>query len=1003
VGGVFEPLHLTSALSRIRRTKLLVFLVKNEGRNQPGNQRSNEGVKFYFIGLNDEIRRLKQILSLNFIDYSLEDCSLEDVFGGKRGEGSYRFKKKLILARPFPIPLFDLGGKLEHSPLDTIVGVLADASDKAMFQIAITTAPSKIYSFCEEYYSYRRYGANSNERRRVGRSSDDEGEGSYKKIREKTRQANLFLCEIKIFANEVEDLAQIAKSFDQFPINTFKLLEGGGEEEDGGNNTLRKEELEDGDDHRHHHRCSSSSSFLMMIRKPNVVSTYIRKVISPLHSSTSPYNIVLTPQELSSLVGLPSSIERLPSSPGPHLVPPHFDVPLNDSKNSGNEITVLGEFNSNKYGIYPKERTHIAIFGQTGTGKTTLISNLIKQNIDLSEGFALFDPHGDFANEVLKKLIPNEKMERVIYFDPTTAIRYNRIVQINFLEYTSIEERGRVSEDLIDALKKMFSDFWGPRLEFILRNSILTLLEQPEGSVSLSDLYWLLSDEDRRRDFVKNVREPMVSSFWNNDFPNLARDSSMAVINKIAKLIQSPILSPIFSGKKSSIDLGKIMDNGYFLIVNLSKGNLTEDISKFLGTLLVSRIFTKAMARVELQIYERSPFYVYVDEAHNFTSLTINQILAEARKYKIMLTLATQYPSQYPTSIRDAVLNNSKTIITFRQGVEGAQDLLPVFHPWKQYDLMGLPDYTFAIKSIVRGKELKPFTLTTIIIPKEIEDSMDGGREETMMKRFETYSNPVEPRQLVVSPVRQTELEPPLTPLEARILYTLMVNEKMSSVELRVAVQKTTGAQFPDISTATRNLEGRDLVSTSVDVRLVAERGRRRVWRSVTPKARKLLDVDLAGARTGGDFHAALIIQRVKEIRKKGGWAFIDTGRTVGELKPDILAVYPKDANTWGERIAYEVETNPKGHPQRVVHNLTKNLPTKTCFIVTSESDKEFIEAMLSNDKSVVDVVVAGKLSSEKEEEDDDDEEEEGRDIDEEQEQLLLPEYSEDDEGMDEM
>ena len=595
------------------------------------------------------------------------------------------------------------------------------------------------------------------------------------------------------------------------------------------------------------------------------------------------------------------------------------------------EVVYLGSFKEKKYGIYKVDRLHIAVFGKSGTGKSTLLKFLIKQHIDLSEGFSLLDPHGDLALEIVK-LIPEDRVDRLVYIDPTTVKVFEKTVRINFLEYRDDWDRERVGEAFISALQKLFKDFWGPRLEHILRNCVNTLLEQPPGSTSLMDLYYLLVDENRRNELVANVEDPLVAKFWEEEWPRLPKDAIISVVNKISKLVGSRILRPIFSARRSTIDFRKLMDSGAFIVINLSKGRLTEEVSHFLGTLIIGKIFSAAMSRIDVAPRMRIPHYLYIDEAHNFTVPTLIDILAEARKYKLYLTLATQYPEQYPREILDAILGNCRTFITFRVGLKSAKLLAKLYEPiFSEKDLINLPLYWFAVKTEVHGKPVRPFTLKTVYIPVDVQGSRfedDPEISRRIARSLELYGAPIdeEARTEALERTREGEetgaievKEPPVRPAEAYVLYVLYYEGDMSTSVLVRRVSGFFGVPYDVVHGIVRGLEELGLVES-----IVLEgrgRGRRPKLYRLSDKGRRLIEVKFGGGRAGGPEHQAMVRDVVEALRLDlGFWTWVDTGEDPLREAPDIIAIPYTGPDTWSldRTLFIEVETRPSRDPGKI-------------------------------------------------------------------------------------
>jgi hypothetical protein len=367
-----------------------------------------------------------------------------------------------------------------------------------------------------------------------------------------------------------------------------------------------------------------------------------------------------------------------------------------------------------RFGIKQKNRRgHMYLVGKTGTGKSTLLLNMAAHDIEMGYGLALIDPHGDLAEEVLE-LVPARRIQDVIYLNPAD-LEYP--VAFNPLENVSPDHRYLAASDMISVLKKVWADFWGPRLEHILRNSLLTLLENP-GS-TLLDLPKLLTDERVREAMLRRVSHPQVRDFWFSEFAKysawLRSEAISPILNKVGQFLTSIPLRNIVGQRKSTFDFRQVMDEGKLLIVNLAKGRIGEDNCSLLGAMIVTKIQLAAMSRANVPEKQRRTFYLYVDEFHNFLTLSFADILAEARKYGLNLVLAHQYLEQLDDKLRAAVLGNAGTIISFRVGVEDAKLLAGEFYPtFGQTDLVNLPNYHIYLKLLIDGAPSKPFSAVTL-------------------------------------------------------------------------------------------------------------------------------------------------------------------------------------------------------------------------------------------------------------------------------------------------
>jgi hypothetical protein len=322
--------------------------------------------------------------------------------------------------------------------------------------------------------------------------------------------------------------------------------------------------------------------------------------------------------------------------------------------------------------LSPSDRRHHAyVIGKTGTGKTTLLKNLIIQDIEAGRGVGVIDPHGDLANELLD-FIPGWRVNDVAYFDPADSE-----VVVGFNVFQSKHDPGLVASGVVSSLKGIWRDSWGPRLEYILYACVAALLEC--DNVTLLGVQRMLSDSRYRAWVVKQVKDPMVHSFWANEFENYDKRFLNEVIapiqNKIGQIIMSPKTRNVLGQVKSKLDARFLMDHRRIFIANLSKGRLGEDKSNLLGALIVTQFHLAAMSRVDQPEAKRQDFNLFVDEFQSFASDSFASILSEARKYRLGLTLSHQYIDQLRPEIRLAVFGNVGSIIAFRVGERDAEVL----------------------------------------------------------------------------------------------------------------------------------------------------------------------------------------------------------------------------------------------------------------------------------------------------------------------------------------
>ena len=356
------------------------------------------------------------------------------------------------------------------------------------------------------------------------------------------------------------------------------------------------------------------------------------------------------------------------------------------------------------------------LLGKTGTGKSTLLETLMLNDLSSGRGFALLDPHGDLLKHV-KDFVPESRQTDLIDFDagvPDQRYGFNPLANI------APEKRPLACSGLIQVLKHLWSDSWGPRLEYILRNCLLSLLDYP--GATLSDMLLLLSDRTYRKKVIPHIRNEQVKEFWLMEYdyyPERFRIEAIAPIqNKVGAFLSHPALKRILTRPEKPLSLRRIMDEGKILLVNLAKGSLGEDTSNLLGSLLISRFDLAALSRADIPESERTDFTLYLDEFHNFTTQSLIFMLSELRKYRLSLVLAHQYLTQLEPNTREAILGNVGTTIVFRIGATDADTIAPEFAPeFKISDFTNLPNFHIYLKLMIDGKISRPFSATTLPPP----------------------------------------------------------------------------------------------------------------------------------------------------------------------------------------------------------------------------------------------------------------------------------------------
>jgi len=374
-------------------------------------------------------------------------------------------------------------------------------------------------------------------------------------------------------------------------------------------------------------------------------------------------------------------------------------------------------------------RQHMYIIGQTGTGKSALLKNIIIQDLENGEGLCLVDPHGENVEDILSK-IPEKRVKDVIYFNPAD---HDYSIGFNPLELPDPRYKNLVASGLMGIFTKIWSSVWSARMEYILNNTVLALLDTPNST--LLGITRIYVDKGYRQHVIGNIKDPVVKSFWVNEYEKWDqkyRSEAIAPIqNKVGQFLANSVVRNIVGQEKSTLDIFDIMNTGKILLVNVSKGRIGEDNSALLGAMLITKIQLAAMERVRIPEEERVDFYLYVDEFQNFATDSFANILSEARKYRLCLTVAHQYIGQLvtdsSTKVRDAVFGNVGTMIVFRVGATDAQFLEKEFEPeFGVQDMVNLPNHHIYLKLMVNGMRSRPFSASTLIPFKMVKALADG-------------------------------------------------------------------------------------------------------------------------------------------------------------------------------------------------------------------------------------------------------------------------------------
>ncbi|MFZ2154130.1 MAG: type IV secretion system DNA-binding domain-containing protein [Candidatus Moraniibacteriota bacterium] len=391
-----------------------------------------------------------------------------------------------------------------------------------------------------------------------------------------------------------------------------------------------------------------------------------------------------------------------------------------------------------KFGIKTADRQrHMYVIGKTGMGKTTLLENIVMQDIANGHGVAYIDPHGDTAEKLIKA-IPANRINDVVYFNPADT---EFPIAFNILESVSEDKKHLVASGMMGVFKKIWPDVWSARMEYILSNALLALLDYP-GSTMMG-VNRMMSDKKYRQRVYEKIKDPVVKGFWVDEFETwedrFRKEAVAAIQNKVGQFLSSFLIRNIVGQTKSTINMREIMDNNKILIVNLSKGRIGEDAMRLLGGMIVTKIQLAAMERVDMPEEERKNFYLTVDEFQNFVTESFANILSEARKYRLNLLVAHQYINQLVTDssavVKDAIFGNVGTIISFRVGAEDAEFLEKEFEPvFMMNDIVNLPKFSIYLKLMIDGIAGNAFSATALP-PIDLEGTMENAEKVIRISR----------------------------------------------------------------------------------------------------------------------------------------------------------------------------------------------------------------------------------------------------------------------------
>jgi len=491
-----------------------------------------------------------------------------------------------------------------------------------------------------------------------------------------------------------------------------------------------------------------------------------------------------------------------------------------DIKNEPRDITYFAEANfrnkHQRFGIKRDDRTkHVYVIGKTGMGKSTMLENMAVQDIQNGEGIAFIDPHGSTA-ELLLDYVPEDRIGDVIYFAPFDT---EYPISFNVLEDVGYDKRHLVVAGLMSTFEKIWVDAWSARMSYILSNTLLALLEYPDST--LMSINRMLADKEYRKKVVDNITDPTVKSFWVDEFAKYtdryAQEATPAIQNKIGQFTSNPLIRNIIGQPRTSFDVRKLMDEKKILIINLSKGRLGEQNANLLGSMLITKIYLAAMSRADVSnenLKKLPQFYFYVDEFQSFANKSFADILSEARKYKLNLTIAHQYIEQMSEEVNAAVFGNVGTMIVFRVGAYDADILEKEFAPeFIAQDIVNLGFTQVYLRLMINGVGSRPFSASTLPPIAKLEHSFKNKIIETSRKNYAI------PRRAVEELIKRWH-GTPLTPsISQPISVTPKKEHKDVSLQSKQDNRKAEGGKYikPNISLSDLKEKSREDVFKNKD------------------------------------------------------------------------------------------------------------------------------------------------------------------------------------------
>lgn len=495
----------------------------------------------------------------------------------------------------------------------------------------------------------------------------------------------------------------------------------------------------------------------------DVLHRFTYRLFTPEHA------LLLSIDELSTVFHLPRTsrastphlkVARSSTAPAPQAMAPH-GVLLGINRDRGGEVEVR---------MAPEDRLrHMYVIGQTGTGKTTLLKQMIVQDIKNGEGVCFIDPHGSDVQDILAQ-VPKERYEDVIYFDPGYTARP---MALNMLEYDGRypEQKTFVVNEMLSIFNKLFDmkTAGGPMFEQYFRNAAMLVVDNPQAGATLLDLSRVLADKAFRAHKLAGCKNPIVVQFWKEVAEKAGGEASLAnmvpyITSKFDGFLSNDIMRPIIAQPNSSFNFREVMDSKKILLVNLSKGRLGDINSHLIGLVLVGKILMAALSRADSLDKNLSPFYLYIDEFQNVTTDSIATILSEARKYRLSLHIAHQFIGQLQPEIKNAVFGNVGSVAAFRVGTEDAEFLEKQFAPvFTANDLINVDNHNAFVRMLVSGKPTRPFNIETLPLPSVRTDHLDTLKELSYLKYGKERS---QVEALIMAQYQKTAVQQPVPPVK---------------------------------------------------------------------------------------------------------------------------------------------------------------------------------------------------------------------------------------------